>query len=427
MKYTFTCLKPLLLCFLFFPLTVFSQYKNIKIGNTGEMCETTIAINMNSPNKLVAAGTSDKIYYSYDYGNTWSTKYLNGKYGAFGDPCLVPDNEDRFYFFHLSDPDKTGWDSNRVLDRLICNYSKNSKKWKRASFVGLNPPTQQDKEWAVFDEYTGNIFLTYTRFDRYGSENPSDSSKIMFTYSDDRGKTWKPSIRINNIAGDCQDGDLTAKGAMPAIGPGGEVYVTWALDDKLYFDKSIDGGIMWQRNDTKIADQIGGWSQKIPGLGLCNSFPVIACDLSYGEYHGTIYVNWADQRNGENNTDVWLVKSEDGGSTWSQPIKVNNDQTGKHQFLSWMTVDQASGHIYVVFYDRRNYEDNQTDVYLAYSTDGGETFTNTKISETPFVPNENNFYADYINVSAHLGFVRPVWMRSDNGKNSIWTAIVDMF
>ena len=104
-------------------------------------------------------------------------------------------------------------------------------------------------------------------------------------------------------------------------------------------------------------------------------------DISNSPNRGTIYVNWADQRNGKANTDIWLKKSTDGGSTWSSDVKVNADNSERHQFLSWMTVDQSTGYLYVVYYDRREHEDKKTDVYLSVSKDGGVSFKDYKISE----------------------------------------------
>jgi hypothetical protein len=97
----------------------------------------------------------------------------------------------------------------------------------------------------------------------------------------------------------------------------------------------------------------------------------------------------------------------------------------ERKFLTAMTVDQVTGHVYVVFYDRRNYTTNQTDVYLARSTNGGATFVNERISASPFIPQTQAFFGDYIDIAAHNGKVRPVWQRLSSGVLSIWTAIID--
>ncbi|MBK9096854.1 MAG: T9SS type A sorting domain-containing protein [bacterium] len=90
-----------------------------------------------------------------------------------------------------------------------------------------------------------------------------------------------------------------------------------------------------------------------------------------------------------------------------------------------MTIDQTNGNLYFLFYDRRNYTNLQTDVYMALSSDGGDSFINFKVSETPFTPSQYNFLGHYNGVSAHNNIVRPVWTRIDNNLNSLWTALVD--
>jgi hypothetical protein len=136
-------------------------------------------------------------------------------------------------------------------------------------------------------------------------------------------------------------------------------------------------------------------------------------------------VNWTDKRSGGNDANIWLVKSTDGGSTWSEPIRVNDDPPGRHQFFNFMTIDQVTGKIYILFYDRRNYTDANTEVYLAISDDGGDTFANYKVSDTPFIPYSTVFFGHYIGVSAHNDKVFVTWMRMDDGELSLWGAPVN--
>jgi hypothetical protein len=121
-----------------------------------------------------------------------------------------------------------------------------------------------------------------------------------------------------------------------------------------------------------------------------------------------------------------LVRSTDYGETWSEPVRVNDDPPGKHQFFTWMAVDPVTGGIYIVFYDRRAHADNQTDVFLAASFDGGSTFENVRISEKPFTPNPTVFFGDYNNISVNGGVIRPIWTRMDGNRTSIWTALIDL-
>ena len=236
------------------------------------------------------------------------------------------------------------------------------------------------------------------------------------------GRLGPRQYRIDKIPGDCVDKSNTVEGAVPAVGPNGEVYVAWAGPTGIMFNRSVDGGVTWLQSEIKVSDQPGGWYFSIPGLFRCNGLPNTACDLSTGPRRGTIYVNWSDQRNGSTNTDIWLSKSTDGGDHWTPPNRVNDDSSGRHQFFPWMTLDQSDGTLYIVFYDRRNYSDNVgTDVYLASSRDGGATFVNVRISQSRLDLTGSGFLGDYINVSACNGVVRPIWTRIDG----VWTALID--
>ncbi len=64
---------------------------------------------------------------------------------------------------------------------------------------------------------------------------------------------------------------------------------------------------------------------------------------------------------------------------------------------------------------------------MALSRDGGETFINFKISESPFLPYSATFFGDYTNVSVYNNVVRPIWARLEGSDLSVWTAIVDPF
>jgi hypothetical protein len=148
------------------------------------------------------------------------------------------------------------------------------------------------------------------------------------------------------------------------------------------------------------------------------------CDISDSPYRGTIYILFSDQRNGYQDTDIWLVKSVDQGVTWSQPARVNDDDSGRHQFFPWIVVDPVTGYLYVVFYDRRETTGDATDVFMAKSHDGGETWTNFRISESSFTPVINTFFGDYIDIDAYNGVVHPIWMRMDYYyMMSVWTAV----
>ncbi|MCG3155655.1 MAG: hypothetical protein DKINENOH_02262 [bacterium] len=416
---------PLWCAMLFAAAPLLAQHQNVLVSNLNYPNEPCIAIDPNNTGRMVAAANLNNFYYSSDAGLTWTAGRATSIYGVWGDPVVVADYQGSFYYFHLSNPPNGNW-----IDRIVCQKSTDGgKSWSRGTFMGLVPiaggAKAQDKEWAVVDR-NNHIYVTWTQFDRYGSAAPQDSSNIRFAKSTDGGETWSEPVRINQVAGDAIDSDNTVEGAVPAIGPQGEIYVAWAGPAGIVFDKSTDGGETWLADDIFIDAMPGGWNFSVPGIYRCNGFPVTVCDLSDSPQRGTIYVNWSDQRNGEHDTDIWLAKSHDGGLTWSAPIRVNDDSPGRHQFFTWMTIDQVNGTLYFVFYDRRNYSDNRTDVFMAMSRDGGATFTNFQVSESPFTPRPEIFFGDYTSIAAHNNVVRPIWTRLNNVELSLLTAIVDL-
>ena len=395
--------------------------QNVFISGDNFPNEPAITMDPLHPENLVAGANLRNYYISHDSGRTWQTGILTSSFGVWGDPAITVDTAGDFYFFHLSNPQDGNW-----IDRIVCQKSNDAgETWNNGSFTGLNGDKEQDKEWPIVDRNTNTIYLTWTEFDEYGSFDAADSSRILFSKSTDNGMSWSSPLKINKISGDCIDSDNTVEGAVPAVGPNGEVYVSWAGPAGIVFNRSLDEGETWLDQEIHVDPMPTGWDYEIPGITRANGLPVTVCDLSDGPNKGTIYINWSDQRNGSNDTDVWLSKSTDGGDTWTAPVRVNDDDAGKHQFFTWMVIDQVTGYLYFVFYDRRNYNDITTDVFLAMSKDGGETFINRLISESPFVPRDDIFFGDYTNITAHNGIVRPIWTRLHNGELSIWTHLTN--
>ena len=421
-------MKHLFFLILFLPFGLFAQFKNIKLAEEEAggrpMVEPSIVINLNDVNNIVAAYGLDRIKYTHDAGATWQETKVTSPYGVYGDVVLESDRKGTLYFLHLSDPSGEGRSSDKWLDRIVCHKSDDGgKTWNEGESIGHNPPKDQDKPWVAIHPKKGNLVVSWTQFDKYGLDDPACQSQILFSTSTNGGKKWSKPIQLNQNPGDCIDSDNTAEGAVPAISQDGKIFVTWSNAGIIYLDRSYDNGTTWLRNDLPVAEHVGGWDMNIPGLGRCNGMPVLKVDNSNSNTRGALSLMWADQANGTDNTDIWFMRSPNQGDNWTDPMRVNQDSTTAHQFLPWMTIDQTTGYFYIVYYDRRDYNDNRTDVYLAYSVDG-YTFDEVKISETPFVPTPEKFFGDYTNIAANNGIITPIWTRMDNGVTSIWTTII---
>lgn len=84
--------------------------------------------------------------------------------------------------------------------------------------------------------------------------------------------------------------------------------------------------------------------------------------------------------------DIILVRSTDGGQTWSSKLRVNHDPAGADQHQPNVAVDEE-GHVYVAWYDRRGIPAGDgVNAYASVSSDGGLTFgPDLKLSSQPSV------------------------------------------
>jgi hypothetical protein len=110
---------------------------------------------------------------------------------------------------------------------------------------------------------------------------------------------------------------------------------------------------------------------------------------------GKVYVLWtarveAGEKHG---TDIYLSTSTDGGQSFATEVKVNDDKVPNAHGMHSLAVAK-DGRIYAGWLDERNvhapqpstkaeghHMESNRDVYLAYSTDGGRTFSaNRKVA-----------------------------------------------
>jgi hypothetical protein len=391
--------------------------------------EVSIAINPNNPDNIIASSfqtgqppkprAGSYHYVTMDGGNTWKTiPTADPKNLMQGDDVLAFSRDGIAYHAHLSFDGIRVARPPRAENGMIVNVSRDGGlSWTdgTAAVNHINTVIPfEDKPGLVVDNaptsrLRGNVYLAWTRFDVYGSANPEHHSQIYFSRSTDKGQTFSMPIRISDAGGDCIDSDNTVEGAVPAVGPNGEVYVVWAGPLGLVLDKSLDGGLTFGR-DKVIGVMPGGWDFSVEGLDRANGMPVTGVDLSNGPNRGTLYVNWIDARNGD--PDVFVMSSQDGGDTWSAPTRVNDDapKNGSVQFFTWMSIDPIDGSVNVVFYDRRDTRGTLTGLILARSVDGGRTFVNHRVDLPPFACNSSVFFGDYSSVSAYGGRVVPVFM-----------------
>lgn len=403
-----------------------AQFKNIRVydpGNEGRAAEPSVAVNPDDAKNIVVATSGGRISYTFDGGQTWETTKLTSSLGIFGNPVLVADDKGTMYCLHMSDPSGEGLKNDKSLDQFIIHISGDGgKTWQEGAPLGFNASKDQVRPRATIDA-KGNLHVTWIQFDKYNNSDANCQSTVMIS-STSSGKKWsKPSL-LTQVPGACSDDEKAMSGAVPAVAVDNKFYVAWTNQNKIFLDRSFNGGDMWLFNDISVADCLGAYNMKIPGFGRINEMPNLSVDRSKGTYRGVLYLSWADKRNGEDDADVWFSRSYTYGDQWSSPMKMGDDKGKKHQFQPRMAVDQSTGFVYIVYFDRSGFDDNSTDVYLSYTVDSGANFKSVKISESPFVANDNGAFGDYIAISASNGIITPVWTRTEEGKTSIWTTVI---
>src|SRR5262249_29226154 len=127
--------------------------------------------------------------------------------------------------------------------------------------------------------------------------------------------------------------------------------------------------------------------------------------------------------------DVFLTVSRDGGESWSEPMRVNNDakKNGREQWFPSVVVDPVDGSVNIVYYDRGAQEGTRTDVTLARSVDGGRTFAYYKVNEQPYDLSKMGFFGDYLGLDCYGGRVAVLWMHpmENQKKLGISSAVLD--
>jgi hypothetical protein len=269
-----------------------------------------------------------------------------------------------------------------------------------ATNLSSTTPNLEDKDWIAVDNSasatSGNVYVSWTHF-------TATTDYIVFSRSTNHGASWSAPIQISLSA---QNGAV--EGSQVAVGPNGEVYVAYEVfyvggKRQQFLAKSTDGGVSFSSAAavTPVFNELS-----FSSTYRKNSFAALAVSPTNGD----VYLAYAAQFKGPAGAQIELVRSTNGGATFSSPITVNDVAAGQ-QFFPAVAVD-GQGFVHVSWFDTRNSKKTTSryDIFAAYSNDNGLTFaTNARVTPSLINAGGATFIGDYAGIAAAGGFAHPVW------------------
>ena len=368
---------------------------------------------------------SEGIYFTTNGGNSWQgSDTCKGEPILFhgGDPGITIDKKGTFIITRLGRSPFAGLYSHFSTD--------NGQTW---SFQNAISTDDLERATITTDAITTSSFYgrSYAAWVRF-----TIPFSVWLAYTDDGAQNWSPPQQINNPSPDSR----SAGGDM-AIGPNGEVYVCWAgvtdtspfKEILIGFASSSNGGANW--NVIENAFEVNGITGVLTNKGniRVNGLPSIAVDTLNGPRNGWIYIvtGQKDLAPAGSDPDIILNRSTDGGQTWSSAIRVNQDavNNGKTQYFPTVHIDKF-GAVNVIFYDDRNTTNDSSGVFLARSTDGGDSWMEFEISDHNYKPEPigglgQGYQGDNIDITSTGSKLWPVWMDNSTGTYQVWTTPID--
>jgi hypothetical protein len=417
----------------------------------GPANEVTIAVNPKDPNNIIAGAKDYTLgpsnggyivwsgyYWTTDGGKTWGNNLMGypdisnsilGIYDGISDPVVAFDGQGNAYYSGLAYkstselvPDfPRPWIANNGI--YMAKSTDGGETYSQINFVDQSPTGMvfHDKQWFTIDQDNGNIYVAWTRFQGI-------SGKVVFSRSTDGGLTWSRTVDISRSF----DIARQTSGAIPGVGPDGTVYVIWIdyNDNNLIISASNDYGASWP-----IFGQVVTAIQPTPSNLQDNDYrtptiPSMAVDISDSNTSGNIYIVWSDYRNG--NSDIMLTMSEDGGNSWSNPTRVNDDPDNStaDQYFPFIDVSPL-GDIHIVFYDKRDDPDQYLlNLYYTHSRNGVDFDKNWKISTNASDPQYSYhqsgavFIGDYIGIDSNENYAYALWADTRKQEADAYMAVI---
>ncbi|MFK7936622.1 MAG: exo-alpha-sialidase [Saprospiraceae bacterium] len=439
--------------FFLMPIALVAQDSSVGISERPES-ETTLAVNPNNVNQLVAAAVNDfsplpgtdnsriSIYYSNNGGLNWKQSDYNGaienstNINFIGDPVLSYAMDGTVYLTYLVwDFLSAGFEARLIL----ANSTDNGENWT-TQVVNTLTEGVFDKPWLTIDNssdspFQNRVYLSYI----YSTENEYQIEVIR--------KDQNETPTVATVAVDKNEFRVVQSPSI-VTNREGDIFVSFVTNQPgstaLHVVKSTDGGESFSapKQVTNLRMYYNDFSVINPidktGLRRLYPCPHLGIDNSNGAFSNRIYLTWTDKElnSFDYGLDVFLTFSDDDGETWSTPQVVNNDNEPRiHQYYSTLAVN-PQGEVVMCWYDRREDDNNRlTHYYFARSKDGGQTFDeqlplSSRPSDFSKIGQRNSDFGigEYTQVIATENQAYAVWAdgRENNGNINLYNAKVQL-
>jgi peptidyl-prolyl cis-trans isomerase A (cyclophilin A) len=338
-------------------------------------------------------------FMSRDGGRLWTPVSLPGYSSGAFDPMVVAGADGRVYVMHtmlggefaaLIGGDASVKPTIRVWSTL--------DGWTWEGPGELRAPVPPDHPRMVADltegPYRGRLYIAWNDV---ADQFLRDQYEVFLQYSDDHGRTFSEPLLVDRLEG----GKLVA--TEPVVLSDGTLLVTYyqywnpladPRNDRMPFfvSRSTDGGATFSPPEQVLELGPHVWRDRMGEFSRAFTLPIVAADTSSTSPHRDhIYIAWDDVASGR--SDIWLVRSTDGGRTWSPRLRVNDNSPGSALGVAdyRMTPTVAvspTGTVGIAWYDRRNDPARRCwELFFAASVDGGATVgANVAVSSAASCP-----------------------------------------
>jgi len=401
---------------------VFGGYRSVQVNVDGAQNnilgdaanEPSLAIDPTNPDNLVIGWrqfdtvTSDfrqaGVAYSHDGGETW---HVNGPLqpGQFrSDPVLAADSLGDFYYYSISS----------VTSGAFFVSTDKGVTW-----TGPIASPAGDKNWQTIDNSggpgDGHIYALWN------SQFTCCAAGTDFTRSTDGTISFDGPYALPQHP----------KWGTDDVGPDGELYIVGSTLNQgghlILRSDNADDAVATPTFPLARSIDLGGQTaiNGTPNPGGLLGQVWVAVDRSSGPSRGNVYVLGSVDPPGSDPLDVHLIRSTDGGQSWSTPLRVNDDATsnGAYQWFGTMSV-APDGRIDVVWNDTRNGGATFSELYYAYSTDAGLSFSAGQPVSLPYDstlghPVQTKI-GDYYDMVSDAAAANLAWAATFNGEQDVY-------